>query len=151
MNASDERTRSLWMAQTGASADRLESNASADVVVVGAGIAGLSCAYELAQIGRSVLVVDRGPIGGGMTLRTTAHLASACDDFYTEIEQARGLDSARQLYESLAASIDRVEEIARAEHIDCDFKRLPGYWVVAPGCPQSRLDEELDVCKRLGL
>jgi glycine/D-amino acid oxidase-like deaminating enzyme/nitrite reductase/ring-hydroxylating ferredoxin subunit len=151
MNASDERTRSLWMAQTGASSERLENNANADVLIVGAGIAGLSCAYELAQVGRSVLVVDRGPIGGGMTLRTTAHLASACDDFYTEVEKARGLDCARQLYQSLAASIDRVEEIARAEQIDCDFQRLPGFWVVAPDCPQSRLDEELDVCQRLGI
>jgi glycine/D-amino acid oxidase-like deaminating enzyme len=37
------------------------------VVVVGAGIVGCSCAYELASRGASVCLVDRGPISGGTT------------------------------------------------------------------------------------
>jgi glycine/D-amino acid oxidase-like deaminating enzyme len=53
------------------------------VCVVGAGLAGLSVAYHLARAGRAVLVLDDGPVGGGNTSRTTAHLASAIDDrFY---------------------------------------------------------------------
>lgn len=151
MNAADEQTRSLWMDGPTFEAPRLSGPLSADVAVVGAGIAGLSCAYELAKRGRSVVVLDRGGIGGGMTLRTTAHLASACDDWYAEVEKARNADSARLLHQSLAASIDRVEEIQRIEQIDCDFQRLDGYWVLAPDCPESRLDEELEVCRRLGI
>jgi D-hydroxyproline dehydrogenase subunit beta len=37
------------------------------VVVVGAGIVGCSCAYELALRGASVCLVDRGPVSGGTT------------------------------------------------------------------------------------
>jgi glycine/D-amino acid oxidase-like deaminating enzyme len=37
------------------------------VVVVGAGIVGCSCAYELASRGASVCLVDRGPVSGGTT------------------------------------------------------------------------------------
>jgi D-hydroxyproline dehydrogenase subunit beta len=37
------------------------------VVVVGAGIVGCSCAYELAMRGASVCLVDRGPVSGGTT------------------------------------------------------------------------------------
>jgi glycine/D-amino acid oxidase-like deaminating enzyme/nitrite reductase/ring-hydroxylating ferredoxin subunit len=151
MNVLDEQTRSLWMDEKPFDAPQLSNSVTADVAVVGAGIAGLSCAYELAKLGRSVVVVDRGAIGGGMTLRTTAHLASACDDFYTEVENRRGEKQARLLYQSLAASIDRMEEIQRSEKIDCDFQRVDGFWVLAPGCPESRLDEELDACKRLGI
>ena len=51
-----------------------------DVVVVGAGIAGLTTAACLLREGRRVLVVDREGIGAGETLRTSAHLASALDD-----------------------------------------------------------------------
>jgi glycine/D-amino acid oxidase-like deaminating enzyme/nitrite reductase/ring-hydroxylating ferredoxin subunit len=151
MNVLDEQTRSLWMDDKPFNAPSLSNLVTADVAVVGAGIAGLSCAYELAKLGRSVVVVDRGAIGGGMTLRTTAHLASACDDLYTEVEKMRGEKQARLLYQSLAASIDRMEEIQRGEKINCDFQRVDGYWVLAPGCPESRLDEELDTCKRLGI
>jgi glycine/D-amino acid oxidase-like deaminating enzyme len=37
----------------------------ADVVVVGAGMIGASCAYYLARAGLDVVVVDRGPVAGG--------------------------------------------------------------------------------------
>jgi 15-cis-phytoene desaturase len=39
----------------------------ADVVVVGAGLAGLSCAFELAARGREVLVLEAGAVVGGRT------------------------------------------------------------------------------------
>ena len=77
MNANDERTRSLWVSdvELAPQAKRLAEDLTCDVVVVGSGIAGLSVAYELSQIGKSVVVLDRGSIGGGMTSRTTAHVA----------------------------------------------------------------------------
>ena len=53
--------------------------AVSDIVVIGAGIAGLSTAYLLGCEGRSVVVLDDGLIGGGMTDRTTAHLSNAVD------------------------------------------------------------------------
>ena len=58
----------------------LERDASANIVVIGAGIAGLTTAYLLARAGKAVIVLDDGPIGGGMTARTTAHLTCALDE-----------------------------------------------------------------------
>ena len=37
---------------------------SADVVVIGGGISGLSSAWFLARAGREVVVVDKGMVGG---------------------------------------------------------------------------------------
>jgi hypothetical protein len=151
MNVFDEQTRSLWMEFSVARAPALKRSARADVAVIGSGIAGLSCAYELAVRGRSVIVVDRGEIGSGMTARTTAHLASALDDDYSKLIETRGADCARQLYQSLLASINRIEEIQTVESIDCDFARVDGYWILAAGTPTSRLDEELEGCKKIGV
>ena len=83
MKKSFEQSRSVWM-DTGEV--QLESpltdKVSADVC-----IAGMSIAYLLAREGKSVVVVDDGPIGGGMTGRTTAHLVTALDDRYFELER----------------------------------------------------------------
>src|SRR5689334_6043095 len=149
MNVSDEHTQSIWMDAPVAKASALSSSAQADVVVIGSGIAGLSCAYELATRGRSVIVVDRGQIGSGMTARTTAHLASALDDNYSSLIKARGEDCARRFYESAAASIARVEEIQSIERIHCDFRRVDGYWILAPTSHASQLDDELAACEKL--
>ncbi len=47
---------------------------SYDIVIVGAGIVGAACAAEFAQNGLKVLVLDRGPIGGGATGAAMGHL-----------------------------------------------------------------------------
>ena len=63
---------------------KLTERISTDVCIVGAGIAGMSTAYLLAREGKAVVVLDDGPIGGGMTARTTAHLTNALDNRYFE-------------------------------------------------------------------
>ena len=35
------------------------------VVIVGAGVIGVSCAYHLRRAGLDVTLLDRGPVGGG--------------------------------------------------------------------------------------
>ena len=53
----------------------LTKSATADVCIIGAGIAGMSTAYLLARAGLSVVLLDDGPISGGETVCTTAHLS----------------------------------------------------------------------------
>jgi glycine/D-amino acid oxidase-like deaminating enzyme len=119
---------SLWEATTATGAlSPLRENVEADVCIVGAGLAGLSVAYQLIRDGRRVVVIDDGQVGRGMTGRTTAHLASAQDDGFYEIESRHGAEGARYAAESHAAAIDRIEANVRAENIDCQFERLPGY------------------------
>jgi D-hydroxyproline dehydrogenase subunit beta len=45
-----------------------------DIVIVGAGIVGAACASECARAGLKVLVLDRGPIGGGTTAAGMGHI-----------------------------------------------------------------------------
>ena len=47
---------------------------SFDIIIVGAGIVGAACAAECAAGGLKVLVLDRGPIGGGTTAAGMGHL-----------------------------------------------------------------------------
>jgi monoamine oxidase len=66
MSVSKERTVSLWMnTEVAPAATALGGDETADVVIVGSGIAGLSTAYELSQRGKDVVVIDRGPISKG--------------------------------------------------------------------------------------
>ena len=45
-----------------------------DVAVVGAGIVGAACASECARAGLSVIVFDRGSVGGGTTAAAMGHI-----------------------------------------------------------------------------
>ena len=130
---------------------RLAGDTTADVCIVGAGIAGLTTAYLLAKQGASVIVLDDGPTAGGETCRTTAHLVSALDDRFYNLERLHGVDGARLAAQSHAAAIDRIERIVEAERIACDFSRLDGYLFVPPGDDIHQLEDELEAAHRAGL
>ena len=49
-----------------------------------------STAYELSKHDKSLVVIDRGRICGGMTSRTSAHLAPLCDDLVSEMIKIKG-------------------------------------------------------------
>lgn len=129
----------------------LTEDIHADVCIIGAGIAGLSAAYMLARESRSVVVLDDGRLAGGMTEVTTAHLASALDDRYFEIERIHGGEGARLAAESHSAAIDRIEAIAAEERIECGFARLDGFLFLGRGQSEEMLDRELEAARRAGL
>ena len=120
------------------------------ICVIGAGISGLTTAYELLRAGHDVLVLDDGPIGGGETGRTTAHLATSFDDEYHQVERVLGEASSRLLGEAFRAGVDAVERIVRDEQIDCDFARLDGWWVPSSDEAPKRLQQECDAARRAG-
>jgi glycine/D-amino acid oxidase-like deaminating enzyme/nitrite reductase/ring-hydroxylating ferredoxin subunit len=149
-NALNEYSRSLWMELPAPNTAPLSGNASADVVVVGAGISGLSAAYELAQQGLSVIVLDKGAIGGGMSLRTSAHLSWELDDYYFELVKRRSKDAARAYFESQRAAVDRIQEIVGAENIDCDFARVDALLVASNTDGHDIIEDEYDAAREAG-
>lgn len=152
MKADSGKTVSTWMASAEMpTAGPLSENTVTDVCVVGAGIAGMSTAYLLSREGHSVVVLDDGPIGGGMTARTTAHLTNAIDDRYVEIERLHGAEGARLAGESHGAAIDQIEAIVKEENIRCEFERLDGYLFVPPRQSKKILEDELQAVHRAGL
>jgi glycine/D-amino acid oxidase-like deaminating enzyme/nitrite reductase/ring-hydroxylating ferredoxin subunit len=150
-NPFDRRSQSLWMdIDVAPDARPLQGNQACDVVVIGSGIAGISTAYELAIAGRRVMVVDRGKIAGGVTARTSAHLAPLCDDLTSAMIGLRGEQTSRLFYESQAAAVDRIEDIQKRQQIDCDFRRLDGYLFQALNTDSKIIDDELDAVRKVG-
>ena len=145
-------TEPIW-SQTAKMPDRpkLGRDTSADVCIVGAGIAGLTTAYLLVQAGKSVVVVESGSLAGGETARTTAHLSFALDDRYMHLERLHGEKGARLAAESHQAAVARIEQIARQEKIDCHFARLDGYLFCPPGESTDVLKHEREAAHRAGI
>jgi glycine/D-amino acid oxidase-like deaminating enzyme/nitrite reductase/ring-hydroxylating ferredoxin subunit len=145
-------TVSTWMAERVPTFDEeIAEDVRPDVCVIGAGIAGLSVALALVRDGADVLVVDQGPIGGGQTARTSAHLSSALDDYFHVLERRFGKKGARLCYESHAAAIDAIEDNVRTLGIDCDFRRVDGYLWAGEDSHRELLYKELDAARRAGL
>jgi len=110
----------------------LENDIDTDVVVVGAGYTGLSCAYQLAQqFSREVTVLEANNVGwgcsgrnAGFVLRGTGRLGLA------QLEQKFGLDNAKLFHHEYGAAIEQVKQMITAGNIACQAQ-TPGYLKVA--------------------
>src|ERR671925_369258 len=152
MKPTSGTTLSVWAATTDEpKKSPLTEDIKANVCIVGAGIAGLTTAYLLAKDGKSVIVLDDGPIGGGMTSRTTAHLTNALDDRFYELERLFGEEGSRLAAESHSAAIDQVEAIVNKEEIECEFERADGYLFLPTNGRVKVLEDELPAAHRAGL
>lgn len=152
MRSDSGHTTSVWMGTTEVPQfPPLTQDVRANVCIIGAGIAGMTTAYLLARAGRAVVLIDDGPIGGGETSRTTAHLTSALDDRYYNIAKLHGDEGARLAAESHMSAIHRIETIASMEDIDCDFQRIEGFLFLGGNDQRKELERELEATHRAGI
>lgn len=148
---STERSVSVWEAtRAQRTTTPLHGDVHADVCVIGAGIAGMTTAYLLAKAGRSVIVLEKDAIGAGESGQTTAHLSSAMDDYFHTLEQVHGKEGSRIAFESHQAAIEQIGAIAAAEGIDCDYRRVDGYYFLDPGKTVDFFEKERDAARRAG-
>lgn len=133
------------------SVNPLKENLETDVVIIGGGLAGLSVAYCLTQSGKKVILVEDGFIGSGETGRTTAHLVTALDDRYYDLERIFGIEKTKLIAESHIAAIDFVERTIQKENIDCGFERVNGYLFRHPSDKNDSLQKELEAAVKAGL
>jgi glycine/D-amino acid oxidase-like deaminating enzyme len=89
--------------------------------------------------------------GGGETGRTTAHLVTALDDRYYELERLHGKEATRLAAHSHGAAISRIEEVCAEESIDGEFRRAHGYLFAPPEADAAELHRELECVHRAGL
>lgn len=88
----------------------LRGEHAADACVVGLGGSGLACVLELLSLGRSVIGVDAGRVGGAAAGRNGGFLLAGLAVFHHEAVARLGRDRARRLY---ALTVEEIDRIAR--------------------------------------
>ncbi len=131
--------------------EKLNTDIETEIAIVGGGISGLTTAYCLCKEGKKVILIEDGNIGSGESGRTTAQISNALDDGYSKISELFGLEGARLSAESHTAAINKVEEIIKAEKIECDFQKLSGYLFLDPTDNKKELRDEYNVTHKAGL
>jgi glycine/D-amino acid oxidase-like deaminating enzyme/nitrite reductase/ring-hydroxylating ferredoxin subunit len=132
-----------WLEASKPSFPKLDRTLDVDVVVVGAGITGLTTAYLLKRAGRTVAVLDRREAGGYDTMSTTAHVTCVTDLALTELVRTFGRDHGQAVWDAGMAAVDQIEAIVRDENIDCGWARVTGYKYAASGGKTDRDVEQL--------
>ncbi|MET9773586.1 FAD-dependent oxidoreductase [Streptomyces sp. NPDC006367] len=144
---------SYWLrtAPGGAPRPALTEDLGVDVAVIGAGVAGLSTAWELARAGRSVAVLEAGRIAAGVTGRTSAKLTAQHTLVYDRLRRTRGPKAARLYARSQSEAIEHAAEVAAELGVDCDWETRDAYTYVRDAGRVDELRAEAAAAKEAGL
>lgn len=107
----------------------------ADVVVVGAGITGVSLAYWLARGGADVLVLERSRLAAGASGRNAGFLLAGVAASYVEAVESYGRGLAAEVWAFTLENHDRLAELlgGRAGH------RRGGCWTLAASPEEAEI------------
>jgi glycine oxidase len=116
-----------------------------DLVVVGAGIVGLTCAWRAAQAGMSVLVADRGEPGAQASVVAAGMLAPVTEAAFGEHELLRLNLAGRAAWGPFAA------ELSERSGIDLEYRESGALVVAADRDDVAELRRLNELQRSLGL
>ena len=131
MNPTDHLGRSLWAATANPPPVTvpLEGERRADVVIVGAGYTGLSCAIHLAEGGADVVVLEARGIGHGGSGRNMGQVNPGVWADPGMVEEHLGESQGRLFNRAFGRTFELVEGLVRRFDIDCDLARTGNVYV----------------------
>ncbi|ELC8350887.1 FAD-dependent oxidoreductase [Clostridium perfringens] len=129
--------------------EALNKDIKTDVLVIGAGIAGILTAYMLKKKGRDVVLIDAAEIASGNTKNTTAKITSQHDLIYSKLIAEFGEEKARQYAKANELAIKKYKEIIEDKRIECNFEEKSAY--VYSLNEVEVLKEEVEAAKNLGI
>ncbi len=133
--------------QRGLVGEPLQTDVTADVVVVGAGFAGLSSAIELAQRGYKVVVLEADRVCSGASGRNGGQAIIGFASGQAPFETQLGRSNARLAWDMSLQAIDMIDQRIAAFEIDCD--RVDGYLYVADSPKKARaLEADMQAMER---
>jgi gamma-glutamylputrescine oxidase len=99
----------------------LQGALSADICVVGGGIAGCSAALALAERGYRVVLLEAQRIGWGASGRSGGQAIFGTAAEQRDLERWVGLSDARRIWDICLAGLTLLRQRIHQHHIDCDW------------------------------
>lgn len=130
--------------------DAVDDAAAVDVLVIGAGVVGLSAAVELADRGASVVVLDAGEIGGGASGRNAGHLSPVPGRTAAELVRRYGADAARDALTVGRSGVAAIEGLIERFGIEAHYQPHGNLTVALHDRELDGLRAEVELQRRLG-
>lgn len=124
----------------------LERDIRTDVLIIGGGMCGLLCAWQLHQAGVDYVLVEADSFCSGITKNTTAKLTLQHGLIYHQLINKYGMDSAMQYLLANQAAMNQFASLYK--NIDCDYETRPSY--VYSLNDREKVEQEVMSLKSLG-
>lgn len=138
---------SLWSANSHIpSFPTLQKDIKTDALIIGGGMAGILCAYELKNRGIDCVLVEADRICSGITKNTTAKITSQHGFIYDKITKKFGTENAQKYLRANENAVKKYREICK--NADCDFEDKDNIVYCVDNC--KKVEKELMALEKIG-
>lgn len=124
---------------------QLDRDLHTDVLIIGGGLAGLLCAWNMTRAGIDCTLIEEKRIMQGVSCRTTAKITSQHGLFYGKLLKALGPERARMYWKINEDALGAYRQLSEAA--DFDFEPQTNYVYETDGI--EKLETEISACEKL--
>ena len=148
LSSGDDEMDSVWTKTTQLPQfEPLSEDIKTDVLIIGGGMAGLLCAWQLTQSGIDCVLVEADRLCGGITKNTTAKITAQHGLIYDKLLKEFGLEKAKRYLQANQAALEQYRTICR--DIDCDFEMQDSF--VYSMDDGEKIEREAKALRKLGV
>jgi len=128
----------------------LSEDCTVDVVIVGGGIAGLSCAQILSAAGKKVAIVEREFCGSGASGKAAGFILQDSELELGELIRTHGVDGAKKLWEFVGGGVEQIRNNIQEHNLSCDYQKEDSMFVANNQTSKHFIQEERESRSKLG-
>jgi len=126
-------------------------NTNLDILIIGAGITGLTTAYFLKDLNKKIAVIDKNAIGSGITAKTTAKVTYLQKDIYSTLNKNFNKSISKAYLNSQLEAITLMKDIIEKENIKCDLEECNSYIFTNKKSNISKIKKEKELLEEFGI
>lgn len=124
----------------------LDRNIKTDVLIIGGGLCGILCAYQLKKAGIDCVLTEGNKIASGITKNTTAKITSQHGIIYSKLISNFGKEKAKMYLDINQISLSEYERLCK--DINCDFEIKDAYTYSLDN--RAKIEDEINAVNSLG-
>ena len=101
---------------------QLNKDIKTDILIIGGGLSGISCAYQLKETGKQITIVEKNLLGSHTSGHTTAKITLLQGLIYQKLVKHYNIETAYLYYQSQKEAIKGIKDLIEKEKIDCCLK-----------------------------
>ncbi|MBM7585150.1 glycine/D-amino acid oxidase-like deaminating enzyme/nitrite reductase/ring-hydroxylating ferredoxin subunit [Bacillus pakistanensis] len=128
---------------------KVQEDLTADIVIVGGGITGITAAYQLTKQGKNVVLIEANQLFNGTTGHTTAKVTAQHGLIYDELIQHFGNEIAKLYYKANDEAITFIKDTINSLGIECDLTEEDAYVYSTTEKYEKKIEKEYEAYKQL--
>lgn len=122
-----------------------------DVLIIGAGISGISTAFYLKDSNLNTCIIESNKIASGTTSLTTGKITYLQDTIYSDLESMHDFDTSKKYLESQLYASKLIKENIEKYNIDCDYIENDSYIFSVNDEDKHKINKEYDFFKKVNI